>query len=137
MWQYAEPGDIPGSASSAPHEETSKGVAGDVPASHPGAPSFAASSHDKTSKSEVGEIPTSPPGESSSAAEPSEERAEPVAKNLFTNIMLNQRRFDEAEDGTKYANRGPPTLRAFSAETKEAQGHVQDWGMDIVSRNDK
>ncbi len=133
--QYSEPGVIPGSASAAPREETSKGGVGEIPTPHPGAPSFSAASHDKTSKSGVGEIPTSPPGESSSAAEQPEERAEPVPKHLFKDILLNQRRFDEAEDGTKYANRGPPTLRAFSAETKEAQGHVQDWGMDIISQN--
>jgi hypothetical protein len=49
--------------------------------------------------------------------------------------LFDRRRFDEAEDGQRYANKGPATLSAFKEETKEAQGHVQDWGMEVVSQN--
>ena len=59
----------------------------------------------------------------------------PVQREFFRDILLERRRFDEAEDGQRYANKGPATLSAFKAETKEAQGHVQDWGMDVVSQN--
>ena len=40
-----------------------------------------------------------------------------------------------AEDGQRYVSKGPSNLVAFRAEAKHAQGHVQDWGTEIISNN--
>ena len=107
--QHAGSGVIPGSASADPHGETSKSGAGVIPAPHTGAPS-------------------------SSAAQP-KAKAAPVPRHPLQDIVWNRRRFDEAEDGQKYMNKGPGNLVAFRAETKKAKGYVQDWGIEVISNN--